>query len=91
MDDTYAAATTTRFLTDASYLNIQNLNFGYTLPARLTKKAQINNVRLYLSAENLGYISKRQGFDPRQSFSGGSTATRYSPMRTISGGLSLQF
>ena len=91
MDDTYAAATTTRFLTDASYLNVQNLNFGYTLPARLTKKAQINNVRLYLSAENLGYISKRQGFDPRQSFSGGSTATRYSPMRTISGGLSLQF
>ena len=91
LDDTYAAATSTRFLTDASYLNIQNINFGYTLPARLTKKAQINSVRLYLSCENVGYISKRQGFDPRQSYSGGSDATNYSPMRTISGGLSLQF
>ena len=89
--DTYSAGSSTRFLTSSSYLNIQNINFGYTLPSRLTKKLDINNVRLYLTAENVFYWSKRKGFDPRQSFSDSTTATRYAPMRTISGGISLKF
>ncbi len=89
--DTYSAGTSTRFLTDASYLNLQNLNFGYTLPAKITRKVGINSLRLYLSCENLCYWSKRKGFDPRQSYSSASNATRYSPMRTVSGGISLNF
>ena len=89
--DTYSAGGSTRFLTSSSYLNIQNINFGYTLPSRLTKKLDINSVRVYLTAENVFYWSKRQGFDPRQSFSGGADATNYAPMRTISGGISLKF
>jgi TonB-linked SusC/RagA family outer membrane protein len=89
--DTYSAAASTRFLTDASYLNFQNLNFGYTLPTGLTKKILIENLRLYLTCENLCYWSKRKGFDPRQSFSGSTNATYYSPMRTVSVGASLTF
>jgi hypothetical protein len=89
--DTYSAAASTRFLTDASYLNFQNLNFGYTLPTALTKKILIENLRLYLTCENLCYWSKRKGFDPRQSFSGSTNATYYSPMRTVSVGASLTF
>jgi len=89
--DTYSAGTSTRFLTDASYLNIQNINLGYTLPERLTRKAQINSIRIYASAENVFYWSKRSGFDPRQSYSETTNATNYSPMRTISGGITLKF
>lgn len=89
--DTYSAGGSTRFLTSSSFLNIQNINFGYTLPSRLTRNLDINSVRLYLTAENVFYWSKRKGFDPRQSFSDGANATRYAPMRTISGGISLKF
>jgi hypothetical protein len=90
-NDMYGSASSTRFLTDASYLNFQNLNFGYTLPTNITKKALIENLRLYLACENLCYWSKRKGFDPRQSFSGATTNSRYSPMRTVSVGASLTF
>ncbi|MBR5835733.1 MAG: TonB-dependent receptor [Bacteroidales bacterium] len=89
--DTYANASSTRFLTSASYLNLQNVNVGYTLPAKFTRKALINSLRIYVSAENLYYWSARKGFDPRQSFSSSTTASRYSPMRTISGGVTVKF
>ena len=89
--DIYSAGQSTRFLTDASYLNIENINLGYTLPSTWTKKAQINSIRIYASAENVYYWSKRKGFDPRQSYSTTTNATYYSPMRTISGGITLNF
>ncbi len=89
--DIYSAGGSTRFLTDASYLNIENINLGYTLPVELTKKAQINSIRIYASAENVFYWSKRKGFDPRQSYNATTNATYYSPMRTISGGITLNF
>ena len=89
--DLYTAANSDRFLTDASYLNIDNINVGYTLPARFTKKFLVNALRFYVSADNVFYWSKRQGFDPRQSLKASSSATNYSPMRTISGGVTIKF
>ena len=90
-DDLYTGSMSTRFLTDASYLNIQNINLGYTFPVKWTKAALINNLRLYVSAENVFYWSKRKGFDPRQTYSDIANATRYSPIRTISAGISATF
>ena len=90
-DDLYTGNMSTRFLTDASYLNIQNINLGYTFPVKWTKAALINNLRLYVSAENVFYWSKRKGFDPRQTYSDIANATRYSPIRTISAGISATF
>ena len=89
--DTYSGGTSTRFLTSASYLNIENINFGYTLPSRITRKAMINSLRLYVAAENVFYWSARRGFDPRQTFGDVVDGTNYSPMRTISGGITLTF
>lgn len=89
--DSYSNAASTRFLTSASFLNLQNVNLGYTLPERITKKALISSLRLYVAAENVFYWSARQGFDPRQSFSTGADASFYSPMRTISGGITIKF
>ena len=89
-NDTYSAASSTRFLISNHYLNIENINFGYTFPARLTKKMDISSLRLYVAADNVGYISARQGLDPRQGY-GSSNATTYSPMRTVSGGITVKF
>ncbi|MBQ5895338.1 MAG: TonB-dependent receptor [Bacteroidaceae bacterium] len=90
-NDEFSSASSTRFLTDASYLSLQNINIGYTLPRMLTKKMGIERLRIYAAADNIWYWSQRQGLDPRQSISGGATASYYSPIRTISGGLTLTF
>ena len=90
-DDLYPSSSSTRFLTNSSYLNIENINLGYTLPSSLTKRFHVNSLRLYVACQNVGYFSKRKGYDPRQGYSGSTNATTYSPMRTISGGITVQF
>ena len=89
--DNYTAAASDRFLTSASYLNFQNAQLGYTLPSRVTDKIRVAGVRLYLTCDNICYISARKGFDPRFSMSGTSNFAVNSPVRTFSGGLSLTF
>ena len=90
-NDENSAARSSRFLTDASYLSLQNINIGYTLPRMLTKKFGVERLRIYAAADNIWVWSQRQGLDPRQSISGGATASYYAPIRTISGGLTLTF
>lgn len=89
--DTYSASPSTRFLTNAKYLNIENINIGYTLPAKLSSKFGAQSLRIYLASDNVWYFSARQGFDPRQSYNENSNATNYSPMRSISGGITVKF
>ena len=85
------AQSSDRFLTSASYLCLQNVNLGYTLPAKIVTKAGLTNLRVYLSGSNLWLWSKRQGLDPRQSISGATSSSTYSPIRTISGGVTISF
>ena len=89
--DNYTAAASDRFLTSASYLNFQNAQLGYTLPSRVTEKIRVAAMRLYLTCDNICYVSARKGFDPRFSMSGTSNFAVNSPVRTFSGGLSLTF
>lgn len=42
-----------RYLLNMAYLRLKNLTVGYTLPARITRKAYINKLRVYFSGENL--------------------------------------
>lgn len=43
----------TRYLQNAAYLRLQNLTLGYTLPRALTRRAGIDRLRIYFSAENV--------------------------------------
>lgn len=86
----YQSQTSTRWLKSSNYLAINNITFGYTLPANLTKKLLINKLRLFFAADNVALLTARQGLDPRQSYTS-STASTYSPIRTISGGINLTF
>ena len=90
-DDTYSNGSSTRFLTKSSYLNIENIALGYTFPARWTRQALINSLRVYVTADNLWYWSARQGLDPRQTYTGDGNATNYQPMRSMSAGVTLKF
>ena len=84
-------ATSDRFLMDASYLNVQNITVGYTLPQNITRKFLVSRLRLYVVCDNVWYWSRRKGLDPRQSMTGGSNNAMYSPIRTISGGINVTF
>lgn len=89
--DQYSNGSSDRFLTDASYLNIQNITIGYTLPGRITRKFLVESLRVYLTCDNVWYWSARQGLDPRQSISGATNPFYYAPIRTFSGGLTVTF
>lgn len=90
--DDYSAATSDRFLTDASWLALQNISLGYTFPKAWIKTVGLSSARVYLSGENLTYWSKRKGFDPRVTYDGSqSSNVNYAPARTFTVGLSVQF
>ena len=81
------------YYVSASFLSLNNINFGYTVPKEFLyryAKGQVQNLRLYVSADNVHYWSARKGLDPRQSVST-TKQVQYSPVRTISGGLTLTF
>lgn len=83
-----------RFLTDASYLGLRNITLGYTFPESLTRRLHMSNLRVFCQAENIYYWTKRKGFDPRMGslYGNYNSSSGYSfPMRTISGGLSVEF
>lgn len=90
-NDNYSAASSDRFLTDASYLNIQNITLGYTLPKSITRKFLVESLRVYVACDNVWYWSKRQGLDPRQSINGATNPYYYAPIRTFSGGVTVTF
>ncbi|MBO7641046.1 MAG: TonB-dependent receptor [Bacteroidales bacterium] len=49
---------------DASFLRLQTLTLGYTLPEALTKKAHIRKARIYATGTNLFCLTKYSGYDP---------------------------
>lgn len=49
---------------DGSYLRINNLTLGYTLPKNITSKIKISNLRVYGTVNNLATITNYTGYDP---------------------------
>ena len=90
-NDQNITAGSDRFLRDASYVNFQNAQIGYSFPRRWMDKIKIEKLRVYLSCDNIVYWSRIHGFDPRGSFSGGTSYANNSPVRTISAGVNFTF
>ena len=49
---------------DASFLRLQSVTVGYTLPEKLTEKIFLNKVRFYATGTNLFCLTKYSGYDP---------------------------
>lgn len=90
-NDVNGASQSDRFITSASYFNIENVNMGYTLPARWVSKVSILSLRIYAACDNVWYWSARKGFDPRGSFSGNPSTASFVPVRTLSLGVNVKF
>ena len=52
------------FIEDASFLRLQTLTLGYTLPQSWTQKVGISHARLYFTGGNLFCLKKYSGLDP---------------------------
>lgn len=52
------------FVEDGSYLRMKNLTLGYTLPATILSRIKLENIRVYVQAQNLFTITKYTGIDP---------------------------
>ncbi|MFA9388606.1 MAG: SusC/RagA family TonB-linked outer membrane protein [Prolixibacteraceae bacterium] len=63
-----------RFLQDASYLKIANIELGYNFPNKLFG-GYVNGVRIYASAQNLTTLSKYKGYNV--DFAGGTFTPGY--------------
>ena len=51
-------------LENASFLRLNTLSLGYTIPASLTKKAGLSSLRFYVTAYNVFTITGYSGTDP---------------------------
>ena len=66
-----------RFLQDASYVRLKNLQIGYTIPAKVTNKGHIKSLRIYFTSENLLTFTKFTGLDPEMHVSNNVKAENY--------------
>jgi TonB-linked SusC/RagA family outer membrane protein len=89
--------TQTRYLQNASYIRLKNLQFGYTIPELITKKVGIQKLRFFVSGENLWTGTKlAKMFDPETisggaSVNGSNNGNVYPLSETLSCGLSVTF
>lgn len=83
-------STSTLGLIKSDYISLQNISVGYTIKKELVEQIGIKGLRIYALADNVAVWSKRQGYDPRLSYTGVSS-NQYSPLRTISGGVNINF
>lgn len=60
-------------LFDGSFFRIKQMQLGYTLPSKLTKKAAISNLRLYVSLDDFFTFTKYPGFDPETASTNNTT------------------
>nr|WP_308571384.1 TonB-dependent receptor [uncultured Prevotella sp.] len=84
--------TQTRYLQNAAYMRLKNMQIGYTLPKSLVNAVGLQNVRVYISGENLITItSLMKVIDPETAGYGWQGGMTYPLSRTYSFGLSVNF
>ena len=88
--NSYQNQGSSRWLTDASYLNIRNVSLSYSFPRRWAEAIDLSGIQLFGSVENLHLFCARKGMDPQYNF-GGTSYNSYSPARTMSIGVNFQF
>lgn len=89
--DANVASQSTRFLTKADYLGLNNARIGYTMPNKFTEKLMLSKFNIFVSGDNLFMSTKRKGLNPSSSENGNSNTYRYSTLSTFTMGLRLEF
>lgn len=86
-----------RFLESASFLRLQNVRVGYTLPDKWIKHAKLSRLNVFASGQNLYVFTKYSGLDPeigslnQNPIYSNIDMGRYPIPRTITFGINAQF
>ena len=59
-----------------TYVNIQNVSFGYTIPKSILQKWNLNQIRVYTSIQNALMITKYPGYNPEVNYAGNSALSQ---------------
>ncbi|PWJ57641.1 TonB-linked SusC/RagA family outer membrane protein [Dyadobacter jejuensis] len=89
-DVTNQAGTSDRFLTDASYLQLNNISLNYRVPVDLAAKIGASEASIYVTGENLGLLSARKGMNVVGTFNG-TVSNTYTFNKVFSIGAKLKF
>ncbi|MBE8726996.1 SusC/RagA family TonB-linked outer membrane protein [Flavobacterium hungaricum] len=90
-------AVSTRIIEDGSYLRIQNVTLGYSLPSDVISKIKLTRLRIYASGQNLFTFTKYKGYDPevgaynQDALLSGVDNGRYPVPRQITFGFNVEF
>ena len=83
-------ATSTRFLTKADFLSLNNVRLGYNIPSSFLSKLHLSKCNLFVSGDNLLMFSARNGLNP-STLINSSNSGIYMPMTTFSFGTKIEF
>ncbi|WP_347049914.1 SusC/RagA family TonB-linked outer membrane protein [Flavobacterium olei] len=90
-------AISTRNIENGSYLRIQNVTLGYSLPSDMISKLHLTRLRIYASGQNLYTFTKYKGYDPevgnfnQDALLSGVDNGRYPVPRQITFGFNVEF
>lgn len=80
------------WMRNASFLRIKNVQLGYTLPRQWTEKVGMENVRIYVSGQNLfSFNSFYKGWDPENEIGTGDAPSYYPITAIYSFGFNIKF
>ena len=92
-----AHGVSSRYLEDGSFFRLKNVTLSYQLPKNILKKARIEGLRIYASADNVWTASKFSGMDPEINLErsawqlAGTYSTNYPVPMSVVGGIEITF
>lgn len=86
-DNTLNSVPSDVWVENGSFVKLKNLTVGYTLPTDLLNRFSITKLRVYVSTQNLFFITKYKGLDPEIGMQGGSSGGTNMPPNPTQYGL----
>ena len=96
-DNTLNSVPSDVWVENGSFVKLKNVTIGYTLPNTSLSKASISKLRVYVSAQNLFFITDYTGLDPEVGIQGGNATQNgvdngtYPSSKTFTMGLNVTF
>ncbi len=93
MSDSYVSKTSDRFIEDASYIRLANMQLSYALPNRWISRIKMKRLSVYTSLQNFVTITNYSGYDPEMHSGGNSNLSlgydkhNYPSVRSITFGV----
>lgn len=85
-----------RWVMDGSYVRLKNIMLGYSFQGPVVQKMRIQNLKVYVSAQNILTLTKYRGYDPEVNYRAsninlGTDYGSYPMAKSLTAGLNIVF